>query len=224
MELDQLEEGWATVQMGITKLINIIEGVPESPMDSETRMKMYTTVYNLGSPPSDYSEELYKRYEGVFNDYLSSKVLPAIQENRDDDVSMLEELVYRWDNHKDAGFGCFRKIVYEAMKVRVKDAVITLINQERDGEEIDQTLLMEVLEIFQNMECYVDGFETAFLDDTVDYYTKKVSNWTPGDYTVKAEECLKKEKDRVSQYLRYSTKEKLLKVVQDVLNTVSTVA
>ncbi|RZC81017.1 hypothetical protein C5167_043588 [Papaver somniferum] len=101
------------------------------------------------------------------------------------------------------------------MKVRVKDAVITLINQERDGEEIDQTLLMEVLEIFQNMECYVDGFETAFLDDTVDYYTKKVSNWTPGDYTVKAEECLKKEKDRVSQYLRYSTKEKLSRTMMD---------
>ncbi|KAI3835271.1 hypothetical protein MKW98_020387 [Papaver atlanticum] len=136
MALDQLEEGWATVQMGITKLINIIEGVPESPMDAEIRMKMYTTVYTLGSPPLDYSEELYKRYEGVLNDYLSCKVLPAIQEKRGD-VSMLQELVKRWDNHKvmvsklsrvfhyldrnyvvrkslpslkDAGFACFRKL------------------------------------------------------------------------------------------------------------------
>ncbi|XP_026438896.1 cullin-1-like [Papaver somniferum] len=175
-------------------------------MDSEIRMKMYISVYNLGSPPSDYSEELYKRYEGVFIDYLSSKVLPAIQEKRDDDVSMLEELVERWDNHKvmvtklsrvfhyldrnyvvrkslpslkDAGFGCFRKVVYEAMKVRVKDAVITLINQECNGEEIDRTMVKNVLEIFvmARNQNYVDDFETAFLNDIKGYYyTRKVSD------------------------------------------------
>ncbi|KAI3835273.1 hypothetical protein MKW98_020389, partial [Papaver atlanticum] len=116
--------------------------------------------------------------------------LPAIQEKHDD-VSMLQELVKRWANHKvlvgklcrsfnfldryyiarrelptlkNVGFGCLRKIVGAEMKVRVKDDVITLINQEREGEEINQTLVQNVLEIFvdlrneddtQNMEYYV---------------------------------------------------------------------
>ncbi|KAI3977418.1 hypothetical protein MKX01_000331 [Papaver californicum] len=256
MEVVEWEEGWAILQMGITKLINFLEGVPESPTDGAGFSTLYTTVHNMCIQkfPYNYSGELYKRYEGVYNDYLSCKVLPTIQEKHDD-VSMLQELVKRWANHKvmvsklsrifnyldryyipgrslpslkDAGFGCFGKIVGEEMKVRVKDAVISLINQERDGEEIDQILLKNVLQIFvdlgnmdatQIMEYYANDFETAFLNDTSDYYTRKASNWTQEEYAIKAEECLQREKDRVSHYLHSSTEEKLLKIVQDVLNT-----
>ncbi|KAI3890427.1 hypothetical protein MKX03_037216 [Papaver bracteatum] len=240
-----LEEGWAILQKGITKVINTLEGVPEDPMDGKFLSEMHTTTYNMCTqkPHHDYSAQLYERYVGVFNDYLKSKALPAIQEKQDD-ASMLQELVKRWENHKvmvrklsgffnyldryfivrrslpslkDTGFCCFRKIVYETLKVRVKDAVIKLVNQERDGEEIDQTLVKNVLEIFVDgldKKYYVDDFETAFLNDTKDYYTRKVS--TQED--LKAEECLQTEKDRVSHYLHSSTEEKLLKVVQDVVN------
>ncbi|MCL7030331.1 hypothetical protein MKW94_027255 [Papaver nudicaule] len=287
----ELEEGWEIIQMGITKLINILEGDPnESPMDVDYHMKLYTMVFSMCNQrtPRDYSNQLYERYEGVYNNYLQSKVLPAVQKKHDDDdVSMLQELVRRWENHKvlvtklrkcfyyldlsyvprnrlptlrDVGFSCFREIVGEEMKVRVKDAVILLINQERRGEEIDRTLLKNVVQIFvdfgnkyddarcgtQNreawydeylrspagsvrcnrpaitpslgLEYYVNDFETAFLNNTADYYTRKASNWTKEDYTSKAEECLKKEKNRVSHYLHSSTEEKLLKRVQDVLN------
>ncbi|KAI3835276.1 hypothetical protein MKW98_020392 [Papaver atlanticum] len=232
--LKDLEEGWAILQKGITKVINTLEGVPEEPMDGKFLSEMHTTTYNMCTqkPPHDYSAQLYERYVGVFNDYLKSKALPAIQEK--DDASMLQELIKRWENHKvmvrklsgffnyldryfivrrslpslkDSGFGCFRKI----------DAVIKLVNQERDGEEIDQTLVKNVLEIFLDgldKKYYVDDFETAFLNDTKDYYTRKVS--TQED--LKAEECLQREKDRVSHYLHSSTEKKLLKAVQDVVN------
>ncbi|KAI3992507.1 hypothetical protein MKX01_022598 [Papaver californicum] len=235
----ELEEGWAIIQNQITKLINIIEGVPESPMDADFWMKLYTTVYTLGSPPLDYSKNLYERYEGVFNDYLSCKVLPAIQEKHDD-ASMLQEFVKRWANHKvmvsklsrffsivdryyiprrklpslkDVGFGCFREIVYEKMKVKVKDVVILLINREREGNEINRSLVKDVLEVFveignHNLDYYVNDFETAFLTDMVDYYTRKGSN------EIAVLECLQMEKDKVSHYLHSSTEEKLLKQVQ----------
>ncbi|KAI3958553.1 hypothetical protein MKW92_032574 [Papaver armeniacum] len=288
----ELEEGWKIIQKGITRTIGVIEGFPESPpIDAETYMNTYTTVYNMCThrPPHDYGQQLYERYEGVCNSYLKSIVLPSIQEKHDDDdVSMLQEVVKRWANHKvlvnwllryfsaldrhyinppfrgsklqplkAVGFNCFRKIVGEEMKVRVKDAVIRLINGEREGEEIDQTLIKNVLQIFvelgntQNkvddsppttsqpitplprdstsppctsLTYYVNDFETAFLSDTTDYYTKKASNWIKEEYVVKAEECLQKEKDRASRYLHSSTEEKLLKTVQDVLNnTASTV-
>ncbi|XP_026411084.1 cullin-1-like [Papaver somniferum] len=258
----ELEEGWAILQMGITKVINIIEGVPgETAMDAAFYMKLYTAAYNMCNqkPPHHYITQLYERYEGVYNDYLQSKVLPAIQEKRDN-VSMLQELVKRWVSYKDmvrrlsqpfnflnrnyvahknlpmfkdVGFGCFLEIVGAEIEVQVKDAVLSLINKEREGEEIDQTLVKNVLEIFvdignendaQNMEYYVNDFETPFLNDTADYYSRKASNWTREEYAMKAEECLKTEKDRASHYLHSSTEEKLLKIVQDVLNTAYTIA
>ncbi|MCL7022058.1 hypothetical protein MKW94_002344 [Papaver nudicaule] len=250
-QIVMLAEGWEVIQSGITKLINTLEGVPEeSPMDRELYSRLHTTIYNMCSqkPPHDYSEALYHRYEAVYNDYLKSKVLPAIQEKQQDGVCMLQELVKRWANHKvmvtklcryfnyldryyiarrgiptlkDVGIGCFREV----------DVVISLINRERDGEEIDQTLLKNVLEIFveignendkKNMEYYVNDFETAFLNDTKDYYTQKASSWSQEEYAVKADECLQREKDRVSHYLHSSTEEKLLKIVQDVLNAAPT--
>ncbi|KAI3835038.1 hypothetical protein MKW92_017983 [Papaver armeniacum] len=236
-----LQEGWPIIQNEITKLINTLEGVPDSPNYGS----IYSTVYTLCQHKhiEGYGEVIYARYEGVYNDYLKSKVLPAIQE-KNDDVSMLQEFVKRWANHKvmvsklsryfnymdryyilrmklpclkDVGFGCFRKIVYEKMKVKVRDAVIVLINQEREGTEIDRGSVKGVLEVFveignengkDKLDCYVDDFETAFLSDMADYYTRK------GFKEIKSAECFQREKDRVSHYLHSSTEEKLLKQVQ----------
>ncbi|KAI3897437.1 hypothetical protein MKX03_025455 [Papaver bracteatum] len=211
-------------------------------------------------PLGNYCQQLYEKYADVYNSYLQSKVLPAFLEKHDDDVSTLQELVMRWGRYKvfvsklssyfhyldryytrrnelptlkAVGINCFRKIICEeeVMKVRVKEAVISLINQERDGGEIDQTLINNMFvelgnrdDDKQNMEYYVNGFETAFLIDTAGYYTRKASNWTEEEYEVKAKEYLPKEKDRVSCYLHSSTEEKLLKTVQDVLNPAQTKA
>ncbi|KAI3842387.1 hypothetical protein MKW92_047546, partial [Papaver armeniacum] len=210
-------------------------------------------------PLGNYCQELYERYGDFYNDCLRSKVLPAIQEKQHDDVSMLQELVIRWARYKvfvsklsshfhyldryythqkptsnpKSQLGLIASLKLsreeEMMKVRLKDAVISLINQERQGEEIDQTLIKNVLDIFvelgnqdddkNNMEYYVNGFETAFLDDTADYYTRKASNWTKEEYALKAEECLRRRKTGVSRYLQPKIEEKLLKTVQGVLNT-----
>ncbi|KAI3885925.1 hypothetical protein MKW92_005327 [Papaver armeniacum] len=195
----ELEEGWAIILNQIRKMVNIIEGVPESPMDGTIHATIYTMCTERD--PFDYSKDLYERYQGVYNDYLSCRVLPAIQQKQDD-VSMLQEFAKRWANHKvmvsklcrffdyleryyiprrqlpslkDIGFSCFREIVYEKMKVRVRDAVILLINREREGNEIDRGLVKSVLEVFveignengkDNLDYYVNDFKTAFLSDT----------------------------------------------------------
>ncbi|MCL7032907.1 hypothetical protein MKW94_008505 [Papaver nudicaule] len=236
-----LEEGWGIIQKEITKLINTLEGNPDSPLYG----LIYSTVYTIcqEKPTDDKCKVLYSRYENVYKNYLESKVLPAIQE-KNDDVSMLQELVKRWANHKvmvtklaryfnyldryhiprnklpslkDVGFDCFRKIVYEKMNVKARDAVIVLINREREGNEIDKGLVKDVLEVFvgignekgkDKLDYYVNDFETAFLSDLVDYYTRK------GSKEITALECLQMEKDRVSYYLHPNTEEKLLKEVQ----------
>ena len=45
-----LEEGWAFMQKGITKLKNILEGKPEPQFSSEDYMMLYTCVCCWTSP------------------------------------------------------------------------------------------------------------------------------------------------------------------------------
>lgn len=248
----KLEEGWTIIQDGITRLINSFEGIPDqSPFDETFKSMLYRTIVTMCTqvPPNECSKELYDRYESVIKNYLQSKALPAIQEKQHDYVSMLRGYVKRWENHKvtvswlshifsyldrffihqnslssleDVGIGCFRKVVYAAMKVEVKDVVILLINKEREGDEIDRTLLKDVIQVFvdiggkvnnaQSMEYYVNDFEEAFVLDTAEYYTRKAGNLI-GDYMMKA---VKQEKDRVSHYLHSSTEEKM--VLEDIQN------
>ncbi|RVX22139.1 Cullin-1 [Vitis vinifera] len=182
------------------------------------------------------------------------RVLPSLREKHDE--FMLRELVKRWSNHKvmvrwlsrffhyldryfiarrslpalnEVGLTCFRDLVYQELYSKVRDAVISLIDQEREGEQIDRALLKNVLDIFVEigmgqMEQYENDFEAAMLKDTAAYYSRKASNWiledSCPDYMLKAEECLKREKDRVSHYLHSSSEPKLLEKVQNELLSV----
>ncbi|CAL5426036.1 unnamed protein product [Camellia sinensis] len=215
----ELEEGWAYMQTGITKLKRILEGLPES-FSSDDYMMLYT-------------------------------VLPSLREKHDE--FMLRELVSIWVNHKvmvrwlsrffhyldryfiarrslpglnDVGLTCFRDLVYQELKGKVRGAVITLLDQEREGEQVDRALLKNILGIFVEIgmgqnECYENDFEEDMLKDSAAYYSRKASNWIVEDscpgYMLKAEECLKKERDRVSHYLHSSSEPKLVEKVQNEL-------
>uniref|UniRef100_A0A1D1ZG05 Cullin-1 n=1 Tax=Anthurium amnicola TaxID=1678845 RepID=A0A1D1ZG05_9ARAE len=240
------EQGCEFIQKGITKLKNILEGRPETPFNLKDYCMFYTTIFSMCTqkPPHDYSQQLYDKYRESFEEYITSTVLPSLREK--DGEFMLRELVKRWANHKvmvrwlsrfvhyldryfiarrslpplnEVGLTCFRDLVFQEIKVKVQGAVILLIDQEREGEQIDQALLKNVLDIFVeiglgSMECYENDFEAAMLDDTANYYSRKATIWIMEDfcpdYMLKAEECLKREKDRVSHYLHPSSERKLL--------------
>ena len=248
-----LDQGWDYMQKGIMKLKRILEGLPETPFSSEEYMMLYTTIYNMCTqkPPHDYSQQLYDKYKEAFEEYISSTVLPSLREKHDE--FMLRELVKRWANHKvmvrwlsrffhyldryfiarrslpplnEVGLTCFRDLVYIELKDNAKDAIITLIDKEREGEQIDRSLLKNVLDIYVEigmgqMENYEQDFEAHLLQDTGAYYSRKASNWiledTCPDYMLKSEECLKKERDRVSHYLHSSSEPKLVEKVQHEL-------
>eukprot|EP00249_Psilotum_nudum_P024291 c29145_g1_i4 orf=176-2410(+) len=249
----ELEQGWDFMKKGITKLKNLLEGVPEQQFNSEEYIMLYTTIYNMCTqkPPQDYSQQLYDRYRESFEEYINLMVLPALREKHDE--FMLRELVKRWNNHKimvrwlsrffnyldryfiarrslpalnEVGLVCFRDLVYQEMKHNVKDAVIALIDREREGEQIDRALLKNVLGIFVEigmgaMDAYENDFEFFMLGDTAAYYSRKAALWIEEDscpdYMLKAEECLKREKERVGHYLHASSEQKLLEKVQQEL-------
>ncbi|CAI0413510.1 unnamed protein product [Linum tenue] len=248
----ELDQGWDYMQKGITKLKRILEGSVEQ-FNSEEYMMLYTTIYNMCTqkPPHDYSQQLYDKYKDSFEEYISSTVLPAIREKHDE--FMLRELVKRWANHKlmvrwlsrffhyldryfiarrslpalnEVGLTCFRSLVYTEISGKARNAVIVLIDKEREGEQIDKALLKNVLDIFVEigmgqMDCYEVDFEAPMLEDTGVYYSHKASNWIVDDscpaYMLKSEECLKKERDRVAHYLHSSSETKLVEKVQHEL-------
>ena len=56
------------------------------------------------------------------------------------------------------------------------------IDREREGEQIDRALLKNVLGIFVeigmgNMDAYENDFESAMLEDTTSYYSRKAASW-----------------------------------------------
>ncbi|KAL4582333.1 hypothetical protein LXL04_006880 [Taraxacum kok-saghyz] len=83
---------------------------------------------------------------------------------------------------KEVGLTYFRDLVYQELHGKVRDAVIALIDQEREGEQIDRGLLKNILDIFveigmRQMEYYENDFEAFVLKDTSSYYSRKASNW-----------------------------------------------
>ncbi|KAF8392611.1 hypothetical protein HHK36_022958 [Tetracentron sinense] len=241
----ELEEGWKVMVAGITKLELIIEGQFVGKFSSEEYMNLYTLVYNMSTqkPPHDYAAQLYERFNDSIRDYITRMVLPSLREKHD--VFFLRDLVTRWSNHNimvrwlsrfffyldrfftarrglpvlsEVGRTCFLDLVYNEIKDRAKDAIIDLIDQERQGEQIDRALVKKTLSMFIDLkvelELYVNDFEAPMLRNTTTYYARKASNHilmdSFPDYMLMAEECWNSEKDRVSHYLHSSSEPKLL--------------
>ena len=50
-----------------------------------------------------------------------------------------------------AGLKAFKTLIYDTIKKDVSVAIITMINAERDGGDIDRALLKECVDLFENM-------------------------------------------------------------------------
>ncbi|KAL7420574.1 ubiquitin ligase (cullin) of SCF [Cryptotrichosporon argae] len=109
---------------------------------------------------------------------------------------------------------------------RLTQAVLRQIEQQRNGEEIDTSLLKKVIESYvslgidestdqhrQNLEVYQECFQVHFLAATERYYEAESSAFIAGnsvsDYMKKAEDRLEEETRRVDAYLHDSTRKDL---------------
>ncbi|BFG31334.1 hypothetical protein CerSpe_176080 [Prunus speciosa] len=127
---------------------------------------------------------------------------------------------------KEAAIICYRNLVYQEVNANVREAAIRLIDEERKGGEIDRALLKNVIDIFVEigvgqMDAYEKDFEGYMLNDTRDYYSRRASRWMLEDsytsYMLKAEACLRRERDIVSHYLHPRSEQKLVAIVEHEL-------
>ena len=68
------------------------------------------------------------------------------------------------------------------LQERARDAILGLIDKERDGEQIDRALLKNVLGIFievgmGTMDNYQSDFEAFLLEETSAFYKRKAAAW-----------------------------------------------
>lgn len=201
--------------------------------------------------PYNWSDQLYQRHGETITNYLTSKVLPALKERHGE--FLLVELVKRESNHSvmnkwlktffqyldryhvkyhalplltDAGLRLFKTIIFDVLKKDVANALLEMINKERDDTVVDRGLMKDTVHIFESMgmgclDVYINDLEAALLTSTRDYYARKGETWMSEDptpvYLVKTEIALAAEKAKVQNYLNAETEPKLLGVVEDEL-------
>ncbi|KAK2412806.1 cullin-1 [Trifolium repens] len=172
-EFITFEEGWQILQNGITKLQNIVEGLPEPNFTCAEHMHLYTTVYNMCvHKVSGHNDQgLYHMYSETCEEYIRSKVLPSLQQNKDE--PLLRELFERWSKYKylikrlsrifahldfhpkdgvpsleEISFSCFYSLVYEEMNKEIMDALHAVMELKLAGAEIDPIFVVNTLDFF----------------------------------------------------------------------------
>ncbi|KDO35014.1 hypothetical protein SPRG_01077 [Saprolegnia parasitica CBS 223.65] len=224
--------------------------VAACPFPPQSYMPIYTICYDMCTQrtPYNWSAQLYTRHGETFTEYLRTKVLPELQNQHDE--FLLNELHRRWQNHKlmnkwmskffmyldryyvkhnalptlaESGLNAFKSVVFEGIKKDVVDAMLELVEKEREGEIVDTTLLRNCIEVFETMgmgtlDVYVTDFEEPFIKRSTAYYATKAQTWLEGDstpaYMIKTEDCLKSESSRVARYMHSTTEAKLLRALE----------
>merc|ERR1719253_774733 len=217
---------------------------------------IYTTCYDMCTQRSPYnwSRDLYQRHGETIETYLTKTVLPALRgKTGQGGTILLTELKHRWSNHQimnkwlkkfftyldryyvkhhslptlsQAGLKHFKTHIYDEMKAESTSAILAKINEEREGEIIDKTLVKSIIELYEAMgmgslDAYTADFEGPYLDAAREYYVKKRDEWIVAESTpeslIKAERALVEEKVRVGDYLNAASEGKILRVVEEEL-------
>ncbi|KAF9527571.1 Cullin [Crepidotus variabilis] len=124
-------------------------------------------------------------------------------------------------------------IPIQQKQTKLAGAILRLIEDQRNGDVIDQGLVKKVVDSFVSLglddtdtnkaclEIYKEHFELPFLDATERHYKHESETFLASnsisDYLKKAEERLREEEDRVERYLNTQTRKPLISKCEHVL-------
>lgn len=234
---------------GILRLQSMIQGGYSEGKSFTNReyADLYSIIYKMciQKNPHCYTPHLYEHYKQCINDYLTNTALPAIQ-SKQGPFMMLHELVRRWNDHnimkkwmfdffryldkfyvkrqslkplKEVCIERFRVLIFDNIKEKVTTALLSLIEKDRNREEVDRSLLQAAIRIYvdigmDNTSLYSLEFEKPFIQATSDYYLREAAQWLGADstpeYLRKAEVRFAQERRRLKDFLHPSSETKLM--------------
>lgn len=124
-------------------------------------------------------------------------------------------------------------IPVQQKQTKLANAILRLIEAQRNGDTIDQGLVKKVVDSFVSLglddtdtnkaclDVYKEHFELPFIDATEKYYKQESESFlaasSVSDYLKKAEDRLREEEDRVERYLNTQTRKPLIGKCEHVL-------
>ena len=118
-------------------------------------------------------------------------------------------------------------------QTKLASAILRLIKDQRNGDDIDHSLVKKVVDSFVSLglddtdtnkaclDVYKDHFEIPFIEATEKYYKQESESFLASnsisDYLKKAEDRLREEEDRVERYLNTQTRKPLISKCEHVL-------
>jgi len=241
------------------------------PFGCKGYSSLYTISYRMCSHAGnmDWSNQLYERYGTTIKDFLRSHVLSSLTDQHDE--YLLQAFRLAWSNHKvmvkwmyrlfmhldrglvqnnnlstltSVGLKLFCEEIFNSTCSRLQAATVKLINRERNGEDVDQEMLKDIVEVFlvmgvaasnrtltkvedagepkiQDVQVYELQLEAALLSATREYYQIRGQEWLEGDsvpgYLVKAEHALEEESRRSRRYFHPNTEAKIILALEEEL-------
>jgi len=130
----------------------------------------------------------------------------------------------------EQGYTLYRDYVFNKFRDTSKNAILDCIRREREKEEQDRELLRDAIKVFVelgskltkvDLNIYKEHFQSDLISETRKWYKGKSREWLDSsscpEYLKLAEDCVKKEENRLALYIHKSSKEELMKATRDEL-------
>lgn len=195
---------------------------------------------------------LYVNLKNLVKDHVQDSIVPLTADNTDKEI-FLKDMNSCWQNHCrqmimirsiflyldrtyvlqtpsissiwDMGLEMFRVHIAlnTLVQLRTIDGLLLLIENERQGDAVDRSLLKSLLRMLSDLQIYQDAFESKFLNATERLYAAEgqrlMQELEVSQYLHHVDKRINEEKERLIHYLDNTTKWSLIHTVEKQLLT-----